>query len=211
MAALLGSSPTCSAADTAASAQPTGSGSEATLAEYRQHLVELNGVVAACAKARDTKSCDPALVRQDDHVPLSNAPNAERRLVRYNWLRVLFLKAQLKDEVPEKAHDVWGASLEAGRAKRDPSLDPLQITVGGIVANNASGMCCGVAQNTYHTLESLTFLLPSGTEIDTARPDADDVFRAKEPALWNGLAELRDRVRAAVHLILTSPDYIIQK
>jgi len=109
MAALLGSSPTCSAADTAASAQPTGSGSEATLAEYRQHLVELNGVVAACAKARDTKSCDPALVRQDDHVPLSNAPNAERRLVRYNWLRVLFLKAQLKDEVPEKAHDKGNA------------------------------------------------------------------------------------------------------
>ncbi len=75
--------------------------------------------------------------------------------------------------------------------------DPASIatcTVGGIVANNASGMCCGVAQNAYHTLESLTFLLPSGTAIDTARPDADDVFRAKEPALWQGLAELRARV-----------------
>ena len=77
--------------------------------------------------------------------------------------------------------------------------DPASIatcTVGGIVANNASGMCCGVAQNAYHTLESLTFLLPSGTEIDTARPDADDLFRAKEPALWQGLLDLRDRVRA---------------
>jgi D-lactate dehydrogenase len=77
--------------------------------------------------------------------------------------------------------------------------DPASIatcTLGGIVSNNASGMCCGVAQNAYHTLESLTFVLPSGTEIDTARPDADDVFRAKEPALWQGLAGLRDRVRA---------------
>ena len=35
--------------------------------------------------------------------------------------------------------------------------DPASIatcTLGGILANNASGMCCGVAQNAYHTLES---------------------------------------------------------
>jgi len=89
----------------------------------------------------------------------------------------------------------------ANRALRDFGRkigpDPASIatcTLGGIVANNASGMCCGVAQNAYHTLESLTFLLPSGTSIDTARPDADEVFRAKEPALWQGLAELRARV-----------------
>ena len=42
------------------------------------------------------------------------------------WIPMLF--------VPEKAHEVWGESLEEGRAKRDPSLDPLQITVGGMVA-----------------------------------------------------------------------------
>ena len=77
--------------------------------------------------------------------------------------------------------------------------DPASIatcTLGGILANNASGMCCGVAQNAYHTLDSLTFLLPSGTAIDTARPDADDLLREKEPALWRGLAELRARVLA---------------
>ncbi|MGA2836461.1 MAG: LLM class F420-dependent oxidoreductase [Acidimicrobiales bacterium] len=42
------------------------------------------------------------------------------------WIPMLY--------VPEKAHTVWGEALEAGRAKRDPSLDPLQITVGGMVA-----------------------------------------------------------------------------
>jgi F420-dependent oxidoreductase-like protein len=42
------------------------------------------------------------------------------------WIPMLF--------VPEKAQDVWGESLEAGKAKRDPALDPLQITVGGMVA-----------------------------------------------------------------------------
>jgi len=54
--------------------------------------------------------------------------------------------------------------------------DPASINacmMGGILSNNSSGMCCGVAQNAYHTLESLTFALPSGTVIDTAAPDAD--------------------------------------
>lgn len=75
--------------------------------------------------------------------------------------------------------------------------DPASIatcTVGGILSNNASGMCCGVAQNAYHTLESLTFLLPSGTLIDTSRPEADETFRTREPALWQGLFDLRARL-----------------
>ena len=51
--------------------------------------------------------------------------------------------------------------------------DPASIatcTVGGILANNSSGMCCGVVQNAYHTLDRCTFVLPSGTVIDTAAP-----------------------------------------
>jgi hypothetical protein len=34
--------------------------------------------------------------------------------------------------------------------------DPSSIDscmVGGVVSNNSSGMCCGVSQNTYHTLK----------------------------------------------------------
>lgn len=72
--------------------------------------------------------------------------------------------------------------------------DPASLaacTVGGILANNSSGKCCGVAQNAYHTLESLTFLLPSGTLIDTAAADADAAFRTQEPALADGLLALR--------------------
>jgi D-lactate dehydrogenase len=55
-------------------------------------------------------------------------------------------------------------------------------------------MCCGVAQNAYHTLESLTFVLPSGTTVDTAHRDADEVFRAREPALACGLLTLKDAI-----------------
>jgi len=84
---------------------PADNARDTTLAEYRQHLVELKAVAAACAKARDTKNCDAALAGQDDRVPLSNAPNAERRLVRYEWLRVLLTQAQKKDEVQVAGKD----------------------------------------------------------------------------------------------------------
>ncbi len=75
--------------------------------------------------------------------------------------------------------------------------DPASIatcTAGGIVANNASGMCCGVSDNAYHTVASLTFVLPSGTVVDTARPDSDDLLRGREPALWQGLLDLKARI-----------------
>ena len=48
----------------------------------------------------------------------------------------------------------------------DPASSSV-CTIGGVVANNASGICCGTAQNSYKTI-SLTFLLPSGTRINTA-------------------------------------------
>jgi len=99
------------------------------------------------------------------------------------------------------------AALRLFQAKMGP--DPASIgacTIGGILANNSSGMCCGVAQNAYHTLDSLTFVLPSGTVIDTADPRADQMFREREPELAAELlclkAEierqpgLRDRIRA---------------
>ncbi|HEX6975340.1 MAG TPA: FAD-binding and (Fe-S)-binding domain-containing protein, partial [Vicinamibacterales bacterium] len=76
--------------------------------------------------------------------------------------------------------------------------DPASIdacTMGGILSNNASGMCCGVAQNSYQTLDALVFVLPSGLVIDTSRADADRTLAGSEPAIAQGLAALRDRVR----------------
>jgi len=77
--------------------------------------------------------------------------------------------------------------------------DPASIracTLGGILANNSSGMCCGVEQNSYHTLRSLTFVLPSGTVIDSGADEADAQLHAREPALHAGLRDLRDEVRS---------------
>lgn len=85
--------------------------------------------------------------------------------------------------------------LKASRAKIGPDPASLQACMmGGILANNSSGMCCGTAQNAYHTLESLVFVLPSGTVIDTAHPQADAALRAAEPALAKGLLNLQREI-----------------
>jgi hypothetical protein len=69
-----------------------------SLEEYRNHLLALTTLVEACAKARDTKTCDPSQVGQDDRVAISEGANPDRRLVRYGWLRVLLSQARDKDK-----------------------------------------------------------------------------------------------------------------
>jgi len=68
-------------------------------------------------------------------------------------------------------------------------------TLGGVISNNSSGMACGTQYNTYNTLESLTFVLPSGTVIDTAHADAEAQFKREEPELVEKLEQLKRRVR----------------
>ena len=75
----------------------------------------------------------------------------------------------------------------------DPASEAA-CTIGGVVNNNSSGMACGIDENTYRTLESLVFVLPSGTVVDSGAPDADAALRAAEPALVAGLLRLRERV-----------------
>jgi D-lactate dehydrogenase len=77
--------------------------------------------------------------------------------------------------------------------------DPASIDaamIGGIVANNSSGMCCGVAQNSYHTLAGTAFLLADGTFVDTREPDADAQLRRARGDLHEAILALRDEVRA---------------
>lgn len=69
-------------------------------------------------------------------------------------------------------------------------------TVGGVLANNGAGMRCTPDRSAYATVSSLTFVLPSGTVIDTASPGAEAAFAKAEPELSAGLAELRSRVLA---------------
>jgi D-lactate dehydrogenase len=68
--------------------------------------------------------------------------------------------------------------------------------VGGVIANNSGGMRCGTTKDSYSTVRSMSLVLPSGTMIDTAAPDAAERFAEAEPELAKGLAEIRDEIRA---------------
>ncbi|WP_413318989.1 FAD-binding and (Fe-S)-binding domain-containing protein [Agrococcus sp. 1P02AA] len=76
----------------------------------------------------------------------------------------------------------------------DPASETA-CTIGGVIANNSSGMACGIDENAYRTLESMVIVLPSGTIIDTGDADASARLRRAEPALVEGLERLRRRVR----------------
>jgi D-lactate dehydrogenase len=76
----------------------------------------------------------------------------------------------------------------------DPASE-IACTIGGVIANNSSGMSCGTHANAYRTLESAVLVLPSGTIIDTGAPGATGLMRQKEPAIYEGLERLRDRIR----------------
>ena len=81
----------------------------------------------------------------------------------------------------------------------DPASTEI-ATVGGVVANNSGGMRCGVTADSYSTVSALTFVLPSGTVVDTSAPDAEEQFAAAEPALAQGLLEIREEILADAEL-----------
>jgi D-lactate dehydrogenase len=75
--------------------------------------------------------------------------------------------------------------------------DPASIgacMVGGIAANNASGMCCGTAENSYRTVDSMRLVLWDGARLDTADPASRRAFAAAHPEVIRGLAAIRDEI-----------------
>jgi len=76
--------------------------------------------------------------------------------------------------------------------------DPASIDaamIGGIAANNASGMCCGTAQNSYHTLAGVRVVLADGTVLDTRDAASRADFARLRPELAEGLGELARATR----------------
>lgn len=96
---------------------------------------------------------------------------------------------------------VIGAQANAWLAPfgRKIGPDPASINackIGGIVANNASGMCCGTAQNTYHTLAGMRLVLADGTRLDSEDPASVAAFERSHAGLLQALANLGRETRA---------------
>ncbi|MDK9706188.1 MAG: FAD-binding oxidoreductase [Desulforhopalus sp.] len=94
---------------------------------------------------------------------------------------------------------IIGSHANAILAEFDRKIgpDPASIDsakIGGILANNASGMCCGIEQNSYQTLDSMRVVLADGTAVDTAEDKSRAEFARTHGAILEKLTKLRQRV-----------------
>src|SRR5580704_3468937 len=119
-----------------------------------------------------------------------------------HWSRVEPLAA---GQVVRVGPGVTGAMVNA-RLKpfhRKIGPDPSSIAaamMGGILSNNSSGMCCGVANNAYHTLKDIRFILPGGEQFDTAVAADYDRFLTECPGIAAELTALRTETLANAEL-----------
>jgi D-lactate dehydrogenase len=82
--------------------------------------------------------------------------------------------------------------------KRKIGPDPSSISaamMGGILSNNSSGMCCGVAYNSYHTLQHVHFVLPNGNDYNTANTSHYELFLHREKELAQTLQQLQQQIK----------------
>jgi D-lactate dehydrogenase len=94
-------------------------------------------------------------------------------------------------------------SLKSFSKKIGP--DPASIQscmIGGIAANNASGMCCGTDQNTYKTMSSLKMILAPRNNfglipsLDTSNPESIAQFKLSFPEIINELKNIKQEIEA---------------
>lgn len=87
------------------------------------------------------------------------------------------------------------AFLKKHRRKIGP--DPSSISaamMGGILSNNSSGMCCGVALNSYHTTRYIRFILPDGKTFNTENPADYARFERECSELAQTLASIKNQI-----------------
>jgi D-lactate dehydrogenase len=94
---------------------------------------------------------------------------------------------------------ITGAMVNAylQKYKRKIGPDPSSISaamMGGILSNNASGMCCGVKLNSYHTTKYIRFILPDGKTFSTEK-EADYIrFETECKDLFNSLNNIKNQI-----------------
>ncbi|MFF9479774.1 FAD-binding and (Fe-S)-binding domain-containing protein [Streptomyces sp. NPDC014733] len=123
--------------------------------------------------------------------------------VRRHWRGVEVLDGGARARI-RPGTTVLRANAALARHGRVLGPDPasaVACTLGGVVANNASGMTAGTTRNSYRTLASVTLVLPSGTLVDTGEPDADDRLAHAEPELCAGLLRIKSTIEADAELV----------
>lgn len=87
--------------------------------------------------------------------------------------------------------------------KKKIGPDPASINsamIGGIAANNASGMCCGTAQNSYRTLAGMRIVFSNGDILDTNDESSISTFISKNRDLVLKVKELSEKTKGSAEL-----------
>ncbi|BBH53981.1 FAD-binding and (Fe-S)-binding domain-containing protein [Fluviispira sanaruensis] len=95
------------------------------------------------------------------------------------------------------------ANLYLAKYNRKIGPDPSSIDfakIGGIAANNASGMCCGVKNNSYHTMKSIRIILNDGTLLDTSDPESIKSFKRTHNKLLTELLQIQSSIKQNANL-----------
>lgn len=88
--------------------------------------------------------------------------------------------------------------------KRKIGPDPASIDhcmIGGIAANNASGMCCGTSDNSYKTVEEMKIIFDDGTVLDTRDPASRQYFLERKKDLIKQIEEIQDEINSDPSLV----------
>jgi D-lactate dehydrogenase len=94
---------------------------------------------------------------------------------------------------------ITGAMVNAHLKKYNKKIgpDPSSISaamMGGILSNNASGMCCGVKLNSYHTIKYIRFILPDGKIFNTETPTDYERFEKGCIELFTSLKDIKNEI-----------------
>lgn len=119
------------------------------------------------------------------------------------WNKV---KVESEGEIVRVQPGITGAIVNAHlkRYRRKIGPDPSSINsamMGGILSNNASGMCCGVVLNSYHTTKYIRFILPDGKTFSTEKPEDYGRFERECYPLFSALTELKAEITADTELL----------
>lgn len=119
-------------------------------------------------------------------------------IATHNWTGYKIIdKGQLISLQPGIRGSVANRLLQPYGRKLGP--DPASINaamIGGIVANNASGMCCGTAKNSYETLSDIRLIFHDGTILDTTNTISIEQFEKKHQKLISEITAIRDQIKA---------------
>lgn len=81
----------------------------------------------------------------------------------------------------------------------DPASE-IACTIGGVIANNSSGMLCGTETNAYATIDSLKIVFADGSIFDTAGVQADSELQRIQPNLYEELRKIKNEIESSATL-----------